>query len=304
MTKVDNEAFIADLETALGMGSYTYYVNGAFVDADEAGVSFHDLGFVRGYGVFDFLRTYGRAPFRLVPHLERLQRSAAAIDLPCPWTVEELERICLETLARSPGVDNVSIRPVLTGGYSGGFLMPGDEPGLYVLIAPLPVRDPRPFAEGASLITVDYERFLPSVKSLNYITAIRALKKARAAGAAEALYLTKDGHITECTTSNFFIFRDGRLITSDIDVLDGITRRAALDAAEDMYDIDYRLISLDELNSADEAFITSTTKEILPIVRVDDVVIGNGQVGPHTQRLMAALSALVRQETAEPVAHR
>ena len=162
------------------MSSYTYYVNGDFVDAEEAGVSFHDLGFVRGYGVFDFLRTYWRAPFRLVPHLDRLQRSAAAIDLACRWSIEELEGICHETLARCPGVENVSIRPVITGGYSGGFLMPSDTPSLYVLIAPLPVHDPRPFAEGASLITVDYERFLPSVKSLNYITAIRALKKARA----------------------------------------------------------------------------------------------------------------------------
>jgi branched-chain amino acid aminotransferase len=286
------------------MSNYTYYVNGEFVDADAAGVSFHDLGFVRGYGVFDFLRTYGRAPFRLIPHLERLQRSAAAIDLECPWSVEELERICLETLARSPGVQNVSIRPVLTGGYSGGFLMPGDKPSLYVLIAPLSASDPRLFTEGASLVSVDYERFLPSVKSLNYITAIRALKKARAAGAAEALYRTKDGHITECTTSNFFIFRDGRLITSDVDVLDGITRRAALDAAEDMYEIDYRLITYDELGSADEAFITSTTKEILPIVRVDSVTIGDGRVGMHTQRLMEALSALVRQETATRAAVR
>ena len=140
---------------------------------------------------------------------------------------------------------------------------------------------------------------MPSVKSLNYITAIRALKKARAAGAVEALYRTTTDHVTECTTSNFFIFRDGRLITSDVDVLDGVTRRAALDAAEDLYDIDYRLIALDELGSADEAFITSTTKEILPIVRVDDVVIGDGAVGKHTQRLMAALSALVRSETLE-----
>mgnify|MGYP001166066667 FL=1 len=281
------------------MSSYTYYVNGDFVNADEAGVSFHDLGFVRGYGVFDFLRTYGRVPFRLVPHLQRLQHSAAAIDLACPWSLEELEHICLETLARCPGVENVSIRPVITGGYSSGFLMPTETPSLYVLIAPFNQTDPHLFTEGASLVTVDYARFLPSVKSLNYITAIRALKKARAAGAVEALYRTTTDHVTECTTSNFFIFRDGRLITSDVDVLDGVTRRAALDAAEDLYDIDYRLIALDELGSADEAFITSTTKEILPIVRVDDVVIGDGAVGKHTQRLMAALSALVRSETLE-----
>lgn len=281
------------------MSSYTYYVNGAFVNADEAGVSFHDLGFVRGYGVFDFLRTYGRAPFRLRAHLERLQRSAAAIDLPCPWSLDELERIVGETLARNPDVMDVSIRLVLTGGYSAGFLMPGDEPSLYVLVAPMNASDPRLYAEGASLITVEYERFLPSVKSLNYITAIMALKRARAVGAVEALYLSRKGLITECTTSNFFVVRDGRLISCDVDVLDGVTRAAALDAAADMYEVDYRPIAWDELAGVDEAFITSTTKEILPIVRVNDIVIGDGQVGRHTQRLMAALHALVQSETRE-----
>lgn len=282
------------------MSNYTYYVNGEFVRADQAGVSFHDLGFVRGYGVFDFLRTYGRAPFRLRPHLERLQRSAAAIDLPCPWSLDELERIVNETLDRNPDAMDVSIRLVVTGGFSAGFLMPGDAPSLYVLIAPMNASDPRLFAEGASLITVDYARFLPSVKSLNYITAIRALKRARAAGAVEALYRTPAGNLTECTTSNFFVFHNGRLITANADVLDGVTRAAALDAAEDMYEVDYRPIAYAELASVDEAFITSTTKEILPIVRVDDIVIGSGRPGKHTQRLMDALHALVQSETAEP----
>jgi len=286
------------------MSNYAYYVNGAFVDADEAGVSFHDLGFVRGYGVFDFLRTYGRAPFRLRPHLERLQRSAAAIDLPCPWSTDDLERIVNETLERSPGVVDVSIRVVVTGGYSAGFLMPGDAPSLYVLIAPMGSADPRLFAEGASLVTVDYARFLPSVKSLNYITAIRALKRARAAKAVEALYRTPDGMLTECTTSNFFVFRDGKLITAEEDVLDGVTRAAALDAAEDMYEVTFRPVAYSELGSVDEAFITSTTKEILPIVRIDDIVIGDGAPGKHTRRLMGALSALVRHEIAERVADR
>jgi branched-chain amino acid aminotransferase len=280
--------------------SYTYYVNGDFVPAEEAGVSFNDLGIVRGYGVFDFLRTYGRAPFRLREHLERLQRSAAAIDLPLPWSLEELERITHETLARNPAASDVSIRLVVTGGHSPSFLMPGEQPSLYVLIAPMNPSNPAHYGEGAALITVDYERFLPSVKSLNYITAIMALKQARAAGAVEALYRTHERTLTECTTSNFFVFKEGRLVTSDVGVLTGVTRLVTLEVASDMYEIDYRPIAYGELETVDEAFITSTTKEIMPIVRINDVPIGDGRVGPHTQRLMAVFREAVRRETAVP----
>lgn len=277
--------------------NYTYYVNGSFVPADEAGVSFHDLGFVRGYGVFDFLRTYGSVPFRLREHMKRLLHSAAAIDLAVPWSLEDLERITLETLAHNPGACDVSIRLVVTGGYSPGFLMPAGQPSLYVLIAPLTAANPVYFEEGASLITVDYERFLPSVKSLNYITAIVALKQARQAGAIEALYRTRDRLLTECTTSNFFVFKNGRLITSDVGVLAGITRLVTLEIAEDLVEIEYRPIAYDELGTVDEAFITSTTKEIMPIVRIDEITIGNGKVGPQTQKLMAIFHAVAEQET-------
>ena len=280
------------------MSDFLYYVNGAFVPANQAALALNDLGLVRGYGIFEVLRTYGDRPFGLRAHLDRLAYSAEQIELALPWSLDDLAAIVMETLARNAAND-VTVRIVVTGGPSSNFLMPEEHPTLLVMLAPV-----RPYAEhfyrdGAALITLDAARFMPTVKSLNYIPAILGQRKARAAGAVEALYRTTTDHVTECTTSNFFIFRDGRLITSDVDVLDGVTRRAALDAAEDLYDIDYRLIALDELGSADEAFITSTTKEILPIVRVDDVVIGDGAVGKHTQRLMAALSALVRSETLE-----
>jgi branched-chain amino acid aminotransferase len=283
------------------MNTFTWYVNGAYVPSPEAGVAPNDLGFVRGYGVFDFLRTYGRAPFRLVPHLERLRSSAAQIDLPLPKPIEEIEQIVYETLARNPHANDVSIRVVVTGGFSAGGLMPEGDSSLLVMIAPMPQSKPDLWERGGSLVTVDFERFMPGVKSLNYITAIRALKQARAAGAVEALYRTKDANVTECTTSNFFAFKDGVLITSAEDILEGVTRAAALDAAEDLVPIEYRRLAYSELAGVDEAFITSTTKEILPIVQVDDIRIGTGVVGKQTQRLMAALRALVQQETAVAV---
>lgn len=280
------------------MSNFTWYVNGEFVPAQEAGIAPNDLGFVRGYGVFDFLRTYGRAPFRLGPHLDRLVRSAEQIDLPLPRPIEEIEQIVYATLDRNPQASDVSIKVIVTGGYSPGGLMPDGESSLLVLIGALTPVKPELMQNGATLVSVDYERFMPGVKSLNYITAIRSLKKARAAGAVEALYRTHDDHVTECTTSNFFAFKDGVLITSAEDILEGVTRAAALDAADDLVPIEYRRLAYGELATVDEAFITSTTKEILPIVRVDDIQIGDGTVGKQTQRLMAALRALVQQETA------
>lgn len=282
------------------MNDLVWYVNGKFVAAQEAGVPLNDLGFVRGYGVFDFLRTYGRAPFRLDAHLQRLATSAAQIDLPLPMPIDEIKQLVYETLARNPERSDVSIKVVVTGGYSPGGLMPDGESSLMIMIAQMTPVKPELREAGGTLVSVDYERFMPGVKSLNYITAIRALKKARAAGAVEALYRTQDDHVTECTTSNFFALRDGVLITSDEDILAGVTRAAALDAAEDLLPIEYRRLAYDELATVDEAFITSTTKEILPIVQVDDVRIGSGAPGLQTQRLVAALHALIRQETAVP----
>jgi len=283
------------------VSTWIWYINGAFVPSADASVPLNDVGFVRGYGIFDFLRTYGPVPFRLRPHLERLRRSAEGVDLPLPATVEEIEQIVLETLARNGNPSDVGIRIVVTGGESSGFLIPDAKSSLYVLITPAIPTNPALYETGASLISVDYERFMSGVKSLNYITAIRALKRARAAGAIEALYRTPDGFVTECTTSNFFAFRNGVLITSSEDILYGITRASAIEAAEDLVPIEYRRLKYSELATLDEAFITSTTKELLPIVRVDDIRIGDGKVGPQTKRLMSALHALIQQETSVPL---
>jgi branched-chain amino acid aminotransferase len=275
------------------MSDYIYYVNGEFIPASAAQIGLNDLGFVRGYGVFDVLRTYGATPFGLRAHLERLQRSAAQIDLPLPWSLVELESIVGETLARNDATD-VSIRIVLTGGPSANFITPGDRPGLLVMLAAVKPYPPTRYAEGATLITVDLERFMPTVKSLNYITAIMGQRRAAAAGAIEALYCTPAGELSECTTSNFFLFQGDRLITPEAAVLPGVTRAVVLELADDLFEVVRRPIMYEELRTADECFITSTTKEVMPIVRVDDVTIGAGRPGPRTLRLLQLFRELAR----------
>lgn len=278
------------------MRNFVYYVNGEFVPAEQGALALNDVGVVRGYGVFDVLRTYGVTPFRLRDHLRRLQRSAEQIELALPWSLEEIESIVHQTMQRNDPTD-VTIRILVTGGASANFLTPGDRPSLVIMLAPVSPANPVYFVDGARLITVDNQRFMPSVKSINYIPAIMAQKKARQAGAVEALYRTADGLLTECTTSNFFVFRNDRLITSDVEILAGITRGVALEIAEDIFEIDYRPLRYDELTNADEAFITSTTKEIMPIVLVDNICVGNGQVGPRTRRLMELFHRVAEIET-------
>ncbi len=172
---------------------FVYYVNGEFVPAATASIALNDLGIVRGYGVFDVLRTYGPAPFALRQHLERLKQSAARIEAPLPWSLAELTAIVHATLARNGHPHDVSVRLVLTGGVSSNFLMPEDKPSMAVILAPVRPYPPEVYATGGRLITVDFARFMPDVKSLNYITGVMGQKRARAAGAVEALYRTPAG---------------------------------------------------------------------------------------------------------------
>ncbi len=281
---------------------FVYYVNGEFVPAATAAFALNDLGIVRGYGVFDVLRTYGPVPFALRQHLERLQRSAAALELPLPWSLAQLEEIVHATLARNGHPHDVSVRLVLTGGVSSNFLMPEDNPSLAVILAPVRPYPPEIYAAGGHLISIDYARFMPDVKSLNYITGVLGQKRARAAGAVEALYRTPAGEVTECTTSNFFVFRGDQLITPVAEVLQGVTRDVVLEIASDMFDVVLAPLRYDELGKFDEAFITSTTKEVMPVVKVDDTVIGAGRPGARTQRLQAAFRQYVTAETAQVVA--
>ncbi len=277
-----------------GAHSYTYYVNGEFIPAPQASLGLDDLGLVRGYGVFEVLRTYGVRPFGLRAHVERLQHSARQIDLALPWSASEIEQIVEATMARNDPTD-VTIRIIATGGASSSFLIPEDRPSLLVMLAAVKPYADRLYQEGAALITVDYPRFMPTVKSLNYITAIRGQRKARAAGAIEALYCSAQGVITECTTSNFFIFRGDQLITPVTDVLPGITRAAVLELAGDLFEVIERPIHRAELAEADEVFITSTTKEIMPIVRIDEQQIGKEGAGPRTLRLLDLFRTSVSQ---------
>ncbi len=272
-----------------------FYVDGQFVPSDQATIPINDLALLRGYGIFDFLKTYKGKPIFLKEHIERLQRSAEQIGLDLPWSRRELINIVMQTLDKNNLPDS-NIRMVVTGGASPDFITPQGKPRLLVLVTPLAEQPKWWYSEGVKIITIDSERNIPAAKSIDYIPATIALKQARLQDAIEAVYVDRTGYVLEGTTSNLFIFVDKRLITPGREILDGITRQVVLKLAEKAYETEIRDINLNELYDAEEVFVTGSNKEIVPVIKVDETNVGNGKPGGHTRALMDAFAAYTNEK--------
>ncbi len=265
-----------------------YYIDGQFVPAEKAVIPVDDLALLRGIGVFDLLRTYDGEPYFLDAHIDRLETSASRIGLTLPWSHDEITAVVKQTLAKND-IPEANIRIVVTGGSSADFMTPSGPPRLLVLISPVPRLPDHWYTKGIKIISWQVERPIPGAKSIDYISASLALKKAAAEGAVEALYIDRNGLALECTTSNLFAFIAGRLATPDAGILSGVTRKVVLELAQGLFPIDLRDISRTELLQADEIFITGTSKGLVPVIQVDDTRIADGRPGPHTRQLMTAM---------------
>ena len=261
-----------------------WYVDGRWVHSHEATISMNDVAVLRGYSAFESLRTYNRRPFHLEEHLNRLYRSAELIDLEIPWSREHVTRLVYEIIERNM-YKHAAIRLFVTGGETEDSILPIGKPVLALLITPLGERDMERFAQGFKVITTSLQRVAPDAKTTNYLEAVRALKEAKRRDAVDALFVNTQGHVLEATRSNFFVFSGNTLVTPREGVLMGITRNEVLALAHGLFPIEERPISLAELPLVDEAFITSSSKEIMPLIRIDDLIIGNGTPGRRTYAL-------------------
>jgi branched-chain amino acid aminotransferase len=203
-----------------------------------------------------------------------------------------LVHVVLETLAhnRDNGHGEYNIRIIVTAGSSPDFMTPQGQPRLLVLVSEMPRHPASWYTDGVKITTMRSRRILPGAKSINYLSATIAMKKARAAGAVESLYVDRDGLVYECTTSNIFLFKGATLVTPGRKILSGITRAFILELAQGFFTVEVRDVTLEEVLSADEVFISGTNKGVVPVVRVDDTPIGGGRPGPHTRKLMQAVS--------------
>lgn len=271
------------------------YFNDRFLPCAEIVINPRDLGFLRGYAVFDVMPVEHGKPFLWERHYERLCRSAAALNLRVPASREEFKDILDQLIGRNAPLA-LSLRTVLSGGPSASGFVP--EAGKETFLVLAEAAHPYPagiYEQGVTAMTLEYERPMPQVKLANHAIAISDLPRRKEAGAFEAIYVS-DGQVSEATQSNLFIVRDGRLITTWDNVLWGVTQVLTLELAERLGIVtEKRALGLRELLSADEAFVTGSSKRIVPVVRIDETVIGAGVPGEMTRRLMAAFDDFVKK---------
>lgn len=273
----------------------TFYIDGKYVSEDESVISVNDMSVLRGYGVFDFLRTYNRRPFRLKEHIDRLSRSAQLIDLPLPCSKEEIYDISMETLARNDDYKEANIRIVVTGGVSADSITPQNNSKLMVMVTKMHVCPAEWYENGAAIITTSDERYIPGAKTTNYIAAILAMGRARQQQAIESVYVDRYGRLLEGTTTNLFAFIGDKLVTPEQSILPGITRQTVLELVKDDFKIEIRDIHKDEMRMMDEIFITASNKEIVPVVRIDSLEVSSGKPGVRTRQIMQHFSEFTHQ---------
>ncbi|HLZ81747.1 MAG TPA: aminotransferase class IV [Ktedonobacteraceae bacterium] len=261
-----------------------WYIDGQWVHPQDAVIPVNDVAVLRGYSAFESLRTYDRRPFHMDEHLTRLYHSADLITLKIPFTRDFVADVVRAIIKRN-SYKHASVRILVTGGVSDDGIYPSGKATLAVLITELEERDIQLFERGIKLITTRLQRNNPDAKTSSYAAAIHALKEAAQRGATDALYMNGEDQVLEGTRSNFFMFLGDTLVTPRTGILKGVTRNLVLALAEGHFKVEERPISLSELSHADEAFVTSSSKEITPVIQVDDQMIGNGEVGPRTYKL-------------------
>lgn len=276
------------------------YVNGRITLAADAVVPVFDHGFLYGEGVYETLRTYRREPFLFGSHMDRLRRSAGLMALDVPFTDAQCQAWIADTVAahdRMLGtLPEAYIRILLTRGVGALTYNPDacPTPTLVIIVKSFPFPAERTFTEGIAVALVDVRRnhpraLNPTIKSNNLLNNALAMQEALRHHAEEALMQNHDGHIVECSQSNFFIVKDGRLRTAPLadGLLPGITRQFVMDVARDLgIQTDEQSFTPEDVYAADEAFITGTTREVTPVVRVGDRAIGAGTPGATTRRLL------------------
>ena len=280
------------------------YMAGRVCLPEEAKISVFDRGFLYGDSVYETIGTaYGRL-FAASDHLDRLERSAMRIGLRVPPRAD-IERAIAETIEAAGNAES-RVRVILTRGSGKLDLDPAavDDTQLVVIVFPLGAPTPEMYAKGVAVAIVTITRnspraIDPAVKSGNYLNNVLALGEARRRnGAYEAILCADDGCIAEGSTSNIFVVRGGQIWTppAEVGILDGITRAKVLDLcrAHELPLVERRF-SPDELRGADEAFITSATRGVLPVTLVDGKPVGAGVPGPVTRRLMGLYDELARR---------
>ena len=285
------------------------YIDGQFYEQKNAKISVFDHGLLYGDGIFEGIRAYNGRVFKMQEHIDRLFYSAKAILLTLPLTHPEMREAVLQTCRRNKLRDGY-IRLVVTRGVGGLGLNPNKckRPSVIIIADKIQLYPVELYERGLEIITVPTTRNLhsalnPAIKSLNYLNNILAKIEANNGGCEEAIMLNAEGFVSECTGDNIFIVKSGQLLTPPLSAgaLYGITRSVVMELARGfgMAVSEPNLTRYDVFN-ADECFLTGTGAELIPVVKVDGRLIGRGQPGPITRKLVGSYKALT-QSSGDPI---
>lgn len=268
------------------MSSRYVFINDRFVPQEEASLPVSDLSIQRGYGLFDFFKIINGVPLYLEDHLDRLYFSADELRLPFLPDREELKDLIRQLMERNQ-MAHSGFRITLTGGTSpDGYSITVSN--LVLSQSPLTLTTKETFEKGIKLITYEHQRQLPQVKSIDYLMAIWLQPLVKEKSADDVLYY-KNGVVGECPRSNLFAVKDGVLITPAENILKGVIRKQVLQLAQGRLPVEERAVTLEEVKQAEEVFVTSTTKQILPVRQIDEVVLftdGPGKVSTELYSLL------------------
>ena len=262
-------------------------INDKLVDSTEAALSIYSLGLNRGYAVFDYFRIVD-GQFRFFDdHLARFSNSIRWSGIPCAYNIDEIRQKII-ALKNKNGVENGFVRITLVGGTSMDFASIPAESDLIIAVGESKSGGIKQEKSGVQLISKHYQRSIPHIKTTDYFFVQMHRKEMLAANAVDILYYSE--FITETSRANVFFVKNDTLYTPKSNILEGITRKNVLSLYPDAVLSD---ISMDQLSDFDEAFICSSTKEITPVLKIDDLVIGNGQVGSKTREVMKGFAGLL-----------
>jgi branched-chain amino acid aminotransferase len=283
--------------------SLKVWIDGQFYDKENAKVSVYDHGLLYGDGVFEGIRAYSGKIFECAHHLRRLWDSARAIRLTIPYSIQEVEKAMYETMKLNH-FEDCYIRLVVTRGAGTLGLDPNRCPRASVIIITDLIRlyPQEIYDKGMSVITSSVMRnhpnaLSPRIKSLNYLNNILAKIEAIDAGVPEAIMLNPEGYVAECTADNIFTVRDGAVFTPPVSdgALEGVTRGVIMKLCQSSFiPIAEKRLERHDLYVADECFLTGTAAEVIPVTKIDGRVIGSGEAGPVTKKLLEAFHKFVR----------
>jgi branched-chain amino acid aminotransferase len=266
---------------------YTF-MNGKMVPLNDTCLPVSDLIIQRGFGIFDFFLVKDKIPRFISWHLDRFIQSAALMGLDLSYSKEELT-VIVENLILKNDIPNSSVKILLTGGISSDdFTLSPGKSSLVVINKPFEIKLPAAWINGGSLITCKYQREIPEAKTINYIRSVRLSQILAKDNISEVLY-TDRNWVRECSRSNIFYVKDQVVYTPKSKMLQGVTRKRIFQLkGYTMQEMDFKI---DDLLAADEVFIASTTKGVLPIVKIDSKIISNGRIGAITNAIKKEIMA-------------